>query len=127
MQVVSNIPFNISTEVVKLLLPMGDIFSEVVLLLQVSIAPLFFYSFFLLLFSIQVNISTFLLFTSYLYCFLGIYYQEALAFGIGKGISFSFFFFFFLISNKNILKRRRVSPEYTGSIHQGQKQIKCIK
>ena len=32
-----------------------------------------------------------------------------------------------LISNKNILKRRRVSPEYTGSIHQGQKQIKCIK
>nr|XP_023913818.1 ribosomal RNA small subunit methyltransferase, chloroplastic isoform X1 [Quercus suber]POF08931.1 ribosomal rna small subunit methyltransferase, chloroplastic [Quercus suber] len=33
-KVVSNIPFNISTEVVKLLLPMGDIFSEVVLLLQ---------------------------------------------------------------------------------------------
>ncbi|CAL5397928.1 unnamed protein product [Camellia sinensis] len=32
--VVSNIPFNISTDVVKLLLPMGDIFSEVVLLLQ---------------------------------------------------------------------------------------------
>ena len=40
------------------------------------------------------------------------------------GISF---FFFFLISNKSILKRKRVSPEYTGSIHQGQKQIKCIK
>ncbi|XP_062156505.1 ribosomal RNA small subunit methyltransferase, chloroplastic [Alnus glutinosa] len=33
-KVVSNIPFNISTEVVKLLLPMGDIFSEVALLLQ---------------------------------------------------------------------------------------------
>ncbi|XP_058104762.1 ribosomal RNA small subunit methyltransferase, chloroplastic isoform X2 [Magnolia sinica] len=33
-KVVSNIPFNISTDVVKLLLPMGDIFSEVVLLLQ---------------------------------------------------------------------------------------------
>ncbi|KAK2981661.1 hypothetical protein RJ640_027116 [Escallonia rubra] len=33
-KVVSNIPFNISTEVVKQLLPMGDIFSEVVLLLQ---------------------------------------------------------------------------------------------
>ncbi|XP_031495132.1 ribosomal RNA small subunit methyltransferase, chloroplastic isoform X1 [Nymphaea colorata] len=33
-KVVSNIPFNISTEVIKQLLPMGDIFSEVVLLLQ---------------------------------------------------------------------------------------------
>ncbi|XP_034709775.1 ribosomal RNA small subunit methyltransferase, chloroplastic isoform X1 [Vitis riparia] len=33
-KVVSNIPFNISTDVVKILLPMGDIFSEVVLLLQ---------------------------------------------------------------------------------------------
>ncbi|XP_052171698.1 ribosomal RNA small subunit methyltransferase, chloroplastic isoform X2 [Diospyros lotus] len=33
-KVVSNIPFNISTDVVKLLLPMSDIFSEVVLLLQ---------------------------------------------------------------------------------------------
>ncbi|XAR54097.1 16S rRNA (adenine(1518)-N(6)/adenine(1519)-N(6))-dimethyltransferase [Bertholletia excelsa] len=33
-KVVSNIPFNISTDVIKLLLPMGDIFSEVVLLLQ---------------------------------------------------------------------------------------------
>ncbi|KAL6965100.1 Ribosomal RNA small subunit methyltransferase, chloroplastic [Sarracenia purpurea var. burkii] len=33
-KVVSNIPFNISTDVVKLLLPMGEIFSEVVLLLQ---------------------------------------------------------------------------------------------
>ncbi|XP_020243748.1 ribosomal RNA small subunit methyltransferase, chloroplastic isoform X2 [Asparagus officinalis] len=33
-KVVANIPFNISTDVVKLLLPMGDIFSEVVLLLQ---------------------------------------------------------------------------------------------
>ncbi|CAM8922576.1 unnamed protein product [Rhodiola kirilowii] len=31
---VANIPFNISTDVVKQLLPMGDIFSEVVLLLQ---------------------------------------------------------------------------------------------
>ncbi|GFY90305.1 ribosomal RNA adenine dimethylase family protein [Actinidia rufa] len=37
-KVVSNIPFNISTDVVKLLLPMGDIFSEVVLLLQVDAA-----------------------------------------------------------------------------------------
>ena len=37
------------------------------------------------------------------------------------------FFLFFFISNKDILKRRRVSPEYTGSIHQGKKQIKCIK
>ena len=36
LQVVSNIPFNISTDVVKILLPMGDIFSEVVLLLQVG-------------------------------------------------------------------------------------------
>lgn len=35
LQVVANIPFNISTDVVKQLLPMGDIFSEVVLLLQV--------------------------------------------------------------------------------------------
>ncbi|KAL0464731.1 UNVERIFIED_CONTAM: Ribosomal RNA small subunit methyltransferase, chloroplastic [Sesamum latifolium] len=34
MQVVANIPFNISTDVVKQLLPMGDIFSEVILLLQ---------------------------------------------------------------------------------------------
>ncbi|KAI3681701.1 hypothetical protein L6452_36504 [Arctium lappa] len=33
-KVVANIPFNISTDVVKQLLPMGDIFSEVVLLLQ---------------------------------------------------------------------------------------------
>ncbi|XP_062090223.1 ribosomal RNA small subunit methyltransferase, chloroplastic [Humulus lupulus] len=33
-KVVSNLPFNISTDVVKQLLPMGDIFSEVVLLLQ---------------------------------------------------------------------------------------------
>ncbi|XP_031386053.1 ribosomal RNA small subunit methyltransferase, chloroplastic isoform X2 [Punica granatum] len=33
-KVVSNIPFNISTDIVKQLLPMGDIFSEVVLLLQ---------------------------------------------------------------------------------------------
>ncbi|KAF6133962.1 hypothetical protein GIB67_040726 [Kingdonia uniflora] len=33
-KVVSNIPFNISTDVVKQLLPMGDIFSVVVLLLQ---------------------------------------------------------------------------------------------
>lgn len=37
MQVVANIPFNISTDVIKQLLPMGDIFSEVVLLLQVGI------------------------------------------------------------------------------------------
>lgn len=36
LQVVSNIPFNISTDVVKVLLPMGDIVSEVVLLLQVG-------------------------------------------------------------------------------------------
>ncbi|KAK7272325.1 hypothetical protein RJT34_28844 [Clitoria ternatea] len=34
--VVANIPFNISTDVIKLLLSMGDIFSEVVLLLQVK-------------------------------------------------------------------------------------------
>ncbi|KAJ4895105.1 Ribosomal RNA adenine dimethylase family protein [Raphanus sativus] len=33
-KVVSNLPFNISTDVVKLLLPMGDLFSHVVLLLQ---------------------------------------------------------------------------------------------
>ncbi|GKV13036.1 hypothetical protein SLEP1_g24113 [Rubroshorea leprosula] len=33
-KVVASIPFNISTDVVKQLLPMGDIFSEVVLLLQ---------------------------------------------------------------------------------------------
>ncbi|MBA0858848.1 hypothetical protein Goshw_001082 [Gossypium schwendimanii] len=33
-KVISNLPFNISTDVIKLLLPMGDIFSEVVLLLQ---------------------------------------------------------------------------------------------
>lgn len=38
LQVVANIPFNISTDIVKLLLPMGDIFSEVVLLLQVCVA-----------------------------------------------------------------------------------------
>ncbi|XP_048497139.1 ribosomal RNA small subunit methyltransferase, chloroplastic isoform X2 [Beta vulgaris subsp. vulgaris] len=34
LMVVANIPFNISKDVVKQLLPMGDIFSEVVLLLQ---------------------------------------------------------------------------------------------
>ncbi|PHT39893.1 hypothetical protein CQW23_18747 [Capsicum baccatum] len=33
-KVVSNLPFNISTEVIKQLLPMGDIFAEVILLLQ---------------------------------------------------------------------------------------------
>ncbi|KAL8500134.1 hypothetical protein ACS0TY_019937 [Phlomoides rotata] len=33
-EVVANIPFNISTDVVKRLLPLGDIFSEVILLLQ---------------------------------------------------------------------------------------------
>ncbi|KAE8699752.1 hypothetical protein F3Y22_tig00110570pilonHSYRG00141 [Hibiscus syriacus] len=33
-KVVSNLPLNISTDVIKLLLPMGDLFSEVVLLLQ---------------------------------------------------------------------------------------------
>ncbi|KVH89137.1 Ribosomal RNA adenine methylase transferase [Cynara cardunculus var. scolymus] len=33
-KVVANIPFNISTDVVKQLLPMGDVFSQVVLLLQ---------------------------------------------------------------------------------------------
>ncbi|XP_073154716.1 ribosomal RNA small subunit methyltransferase, chloroplastic isoform X1 [Henckelia pumila] len=33
-KVVANLPFNISTDVVKKLLPMGDIFSEVILLLQ---------------------------------------------------------------------------------------------
>ncbi|KAL6848338.1 hypothetical protein ACP4OV_021632 [Aristida adscensionis] len=33
-KVVSNLPFNVSTEVVKLLLPMGDVFSDVVLMLQ---------------------------------------------------------------------------------------------
>uniref|UniRef100_A0A0E0CE43 rRNA adenine N(6)-methyltransferase n=1 Tax=Oryza meridionalis TaxID=40149 RepID=A0A0E0CE43_9ORYZ len=33
-KVVSNLPFNVSTEVVKLLLPMGDVFSVMVLLLQ---------------------------------------------------------------------------------------------
>ncbi|KAL3829620.1 hypothetical protein ACJIZ3_018422 [Penstemon smallii] len=37
-KVVANIPFNISTEVVKQLLPMGDIFSEVILLLQDELA-----------------------------------------------------------------------------------------
>ncbi|AQK60760.1 Ribosomal RNA small subunit methyltransferase chloroplastic [Zea mays] len=33
-KVASNLPFNVSTEVVKLLLPMGDVFSVVVLMLQ---------------------------------------------------------------------------------------------
>ncbi|XP_051143748.1 ribosomal RNA small subunit methyltransferase, chloroplastic [Andrographis paniculata] len=33
-KVVANIPFNISTDIVKRLLPMGDIFSDVILLLQ---------------------------------------------------------------------------------------------
>ncbi|KAK4266740.1 hypothetical protein QN277_023622 [Acacia crassicarpa] len=33
-KVVSNLPFNVSTDVIKLLLPMGDIISEVALLLQ---------------------------------------------------------------------------------------------
>ncbi|XP_020701644.1 ribosomal RNA small subunit methyltransferase, chloroplastic isoform X4 [Dendrobium catenatum] len=37
-KVVSNIPFNISTDVVKQLLPMGDLFSEVIILLQVDAA-----------------------------------------------------------------------------------------
>ncbi|KAL6005573.1 hypothetical protein ACLOJK_006140 [Asimina triloba] len=40
-KVVSNIPFNISTDVVKLLLPMGNIFSEVILLLQDETASRF--------------------------------------------------------------------------------------
>lgn len=35
LQVVANIPFNISTDIIEQLLPMGDLFSEVVLLLQV--------------------------------------------------------------------------------------------
>lgn len=33
-KVVANIPFNITTDIIQLLLPMGDIFSEVVLLVQ---------------------------------------------------------------------------------------------
>lgn len=33
-KVVANIPFNITTDIIKLLLPMGDIFSDVVLLVQ---------------------------------------------------------------------------------------------
>ncbi|CAA7391853.1 unnamed protein product [Spirodela intermedia] len=33
-KVVANVPFNISTEIIKRLLPLGDIFSDVVLLLQ---------------------------------------------------------------------------------------------
>ncbi|XP_078447948.1 ribosomal RNA adenine dimethylase family protein isoform X2 [Wolffia australiana] len=33
-KVVANIPFNISTEIIKRILPLGDIFSDVVLLLQ---------------------------------------------------------------------------------------------
>lgn len=37
-KVVSNLPFNIATDVLKLLLPMGDIFSHVVLLLQDEMA-----------------------------------------------------------------------------------------
>ncbi|CAL5060656.1 unnamed protein product [Urochloa decumbens] len=37
-KVVSNLPFNVSTEVVKLLLPMGDVFSVVVLMLQDEMA-----------------------------------------------------------------------------------------
>ncbi|KAJ0559496.1 putative 16S rRNA (adenine(1518)-N(6)/adenine(1519)-N(6))-dimethyltransferase [Helianthus annuus] len=41
-KVVANIPFNISTDIVKRLLPMGDIFSEVVLLLQVDAAVVVF-------------------------------------------------------------------------------------
>ncbi|KAH7849192.1 hypothetical protein Vadar_014354 [Vaccinium darrowii] len=40
-KVVSNLPFNITTDVVKLLLPMGDIFSDVVLLLQEETASRF--------------------------------------------------------------------------------------
>ncbi|KAG9451670.1 hypothetical protein H6P81_004574 [Aristolochia fimbriata] len=40
-KVVSNLPFNISTDVVKQLLPMGDIFSDVVLLLQDEAASRF--------------------------------------------------------------------------------------
>ncbi|ONI22941.1 hypothetical protein PRUPE_2G159600 [Prunus persica] len=42
-KVVANIPFNISTDVVKQLLPMGDIFSDVVLLLQVGIILLIYH------------------------------------------------------------------------------------
>lgn len=45
LQVVSNIPFNISTDVVKQLLPMGDVFSEVVLLLQVRISSSLIFTF----------------------------------------------------------------------------------
>ncbi|XP_073154717.1 ribosomal RNA small subunit methyltransferase, chloroplastic isoform X2 [Henckelia pumila] len=41
-KVVANLPFNISTDVVKKLLPMGDIFSEVILLLQVDAAVISF-------------------------------------------------------------------------------------
>lgn len=36
-QVVANIPFNISTDILKQLLPMGDLISQVVLLLQVCL------------------------------------------------------------------------------------------
>jgi hypothetical protein len=41
LQVVSNLPFNVSTEVVKQILPMGDVFSVMVLMLQVSITSTF--------------------------------------------------------------------------------------
>jgi hypothetical protein len=41
LQVVSNLPFNVSTEVVKQILPMGDVFSVMVLMLQVWISSIF--------------------------------------------------------------------------------------
>ena len=66
MQVVANIPFNISTDVVKQVLPMGDIFSEVVLLLQVNITFLTLEDFIIVVF-IHIIVGSF---NPLLFCFL---------------------------------------------------------
>jgi hypothetical protein len=38
-KVVANLPFNITTDILKILLPMGDIIKEVFVMLQVSVLP----------------------------------------------------------------------------------------
>ena len=44
MQVVANLPFNITTDVIRRLLPVGDLISTVVLMLQVTQGSLLFSS-----------------------------------------------------------------------------------
>jgi len=84
-QVVANIPFNISTDVIKLFLPMGDIFSEVVLLLQVRIDSslvsiiyclVFSFSHYLLTSNISIPITHHLLHLTFFSCSLFLHLDQ---------------------------------------------------